>query len=245
MLTDSNRQTWTKIPAAAEAFYLHPTAQWIWLLDTDAILMNNSIDILSSILRLVAIAGNIMRSTPILDDQLAKNSTNISTPTSPRIQDIDVLLTQDHQSLNTGSVFFRCSSFTRVLLEIMTDYPLLMGKDHINAEQDALKHLVLEHELVRQHVGFFSQRKLNAYVNCGPIMGYRDSDLLVHLAGCWTGGKCEDFWAGSGGRGRVWRPEEKGRNEVNTLEARYPTRPKPRPGPFRNATRLAASGSAF
>jgi hypothetical protein len=75
-----------------------------------------------------------MRNTPILDDQLARNPTNISTPVSPRIQDIDILLTQDHQPLNTGSVFFRRSSFTRLLLEMMTDSSLLMGKGHDNAE---------------------------------------------------------------------------------------------------------------
>jgi hypothetical protein len=208
--------------------------------------MNISIGILSSILSPVAVARNIMRSTPILDGQLAKNPTNISTPTFPRIQDIYVLLTQDHQALNTGRVFLSCSSFTRLLLEMMIGYSLLMGKDHVNAKQDAL-----EHEPVRQHVGFFLQRTFNAYVKGSPNMDYRDEDLLVHFAGVWIGGKREGwfevFWARRDGRGGFWSPEEKEPSTANTLEARYPTIPKHKPslGRFMNASRPAPPGSAY
>ncbi|KAF2877217.1 galactosyl transferase GMA12/MNN10 family-domain-containing protein [Massariosphaeria phaeospora] len=202
-------RTWSKIPAVAEAFYLNPSAEWIWLLDTDIILMNPDYDLVDKILSPDAIKDGLMRNTPILDGQLRDNPTGINTPQDFRVEDIDILITQDHQSVNTGSMFFRRTAFTRWLLEMMTDYTLLMGQDHGGAEQDAVKHLMLEHELVRNHVGVYPQRQFNSYVQGGDNMGYRDGDLAVHLAGCWVGGKChewfEEFW-GKKGHKDEWRP---------------------------------------
>lgn len=172
--------------------------------------MTPSTSLVSSILSPSAIKHGIMRDTPILDGQLKDNPTHINTPTDYRVEDIDILITQDHQYVNTGSTFFRRSAFTRMLLEMMTDYTTLMGQEHPGAEQDALKHLMLEHKLVRQHVGIYPQRKFNAYVQGGSNMGYRDGDLLVHLAGCWTTNACqewfEEFW-GRKGHTDVWKPD--------------------------------------
>ncbi|KAF2632807.1 glycosyltransferase family 34 protein [Macroventuria anomochaeta] len=203
-------RTWSKIPAVAEAFSLYPSAEWVWLIDTDIIMMEPDYDLVKEIVGPDAIKRGLMRDTPILDGQLKKNPTNINTPKNFRVEDIDILITQDHQSVNTGSTFFRRSAFTRWTLEMMTDYTMLMGQDHVGAEQDAIKHLMLEHQLVRNHVGIYPQRKFNAYVQGGDNMGYRDGDLLVHFAGCWVGGKCqewfEEFW-GKKGHKDVWRPE--------------------------------------
>lgn len=204
-------RTWSKIPAVAEAFHLYPNAEWVWLIDTDIIMMTPEYDLVKEIISPAAIKKGLMRGTPILDGQLKKNPTNIFTPKNFRVEDIDILITQDHQSVNTGSTFFRRTAFTRYLLEIMTDYTMLMGADHPGAEQDAIKHLMLEHPLVRNHVGIYPQRKFNAYVQGGNNMGYRDGDLLVHFAGCWVGGKCqewfEEFW-GKKGHKDSWRPEK-------------------------------------
>lgn len=174
-------------------------------------MMTPEYDLVKEIISPAAIKKGLMRGTPILDGQLKKNPTNIFTPKNFRVEDIDILITQDHQSVNTGSTFFRRTAFTRYLLEIMTDYTMLMGADHPGAEQDAIKHLMLEHPLVRNHVGIYPQRKFNAYVQGGNNMGYRDGDLLVHFAGCWVGGKCqewfEEFWAKKGHKDS-WRPEK-------------------------------------
>ncbi|KAF2705003.1 glycosyltransferase family 34 protein [Pleomassaria siparia CBS 279.74] len=205
---DAHR-TWSKIPAVAEAFSVNPNAEWVWLIDTDIIIMTPDVSLSRDVLAPEAIKRGLMRHTPILDGQLKKNPTNIFTPQDFRVEDIDILITQDHQSVNTGSTFFRRTAFTRWILEMMTDYTMLMGKEHVGAEQDAIKHLMLEHQLVRDHVGIYPQRKFNAYVQGGDNMGYRDGDLAVHFAGCWVGGKCatwfEEYW-GKKGKKETWRP---------------------------------------
>jgi hypothetical protein len=189
---------------------LYPHAEWVWLIDTDIILMNPDYDLVEEILGPAAIEKGIMRDTPILNGQLKKNPTNINTPKDLRVEDMDILITQDHQSVNTGSTFFRRTAFTRMVLEMMTDYEGLMGPEHNGAEQDAIKHFLLEHPIMRRHIGIFPQRKFNAYVQGGDNMGYRDGDLLVHFAGCWTANKCggwfEEFWAKKGSK-EPWRPE--------------------------------------
>tara|TARA_R110002003_G_scaffold242_11_gene17311 strand:+ start:11602 stop:12324 length:723 start_codon:yes stop_codon:yes gene_type:complete len=98
-------RTWSKIPAVAEAFHLHPTAEWVWLIDTDIILMTPDYDLVDEILSPAAITRGLMRDTPILDGQLKKNPTHINTPAHFRVEEIDILITQDHQSVNTGSTF--------------------------------------------------------------------------------------------------------------------------------------------
>ncbi|KAL5114474.1 hypothetical protein ACEQ8H_007617 [Pleosporales sp. CAS-2024a] len=202
-------RTWSKIPAVAEAFYLYPNAEWVWLIDTDIILMNPDYDLVAEILSPDALRRGLMLDSPILDGQLKSNPTHINTPATLRVEDMDILITQDHQSVNTGSTFFRRTAFTRWTLEMMTDYTMLMGKEHGGAEQDALKHLMLEHQLVRNHVGIYPQRKFNAYPLGGDNMGYRDGDLLVHLAGCWVDDQCaewfEEFWVKRGHK-EPWRP---------------------------------------
>ncbi|EOA81648.1 glycosyltransferase family 34 protein [Exserohilum turcica Et28A] len=186
---DSHR-VWSKIPALAEAFYLYPSAEWVWLMDADMVLMNHDYSLVSEILSPAAIDKGILRNQPLLTGSL-KNAMyeNLHTPSDYRVENIDILLTQDHHSINAGSVFFRRSAFTRFFLEAMTD-TMLTGREHGNAEQDAILHMILEHELVRKHVGVYPQRKFNSYTEGGDKMGYKEGDLAVHFAGCWVEHNC-------------------------------------------------------
>ncbi|KAF2264387.1 hypothetical protein CC78DRAFT_463710 [Lojkania enalia] len=203
-----SHRTWSKIPAVAEAFYQYPNAEWVWLIDTDIVIMNSEYDLVQEILAPESVKKGILTDFPILDGVIEKNPTNVTTPSEYRVEDVDILVTQDHQSVNTGSIFFRRTAFTRYLLEIMTDTKL-MDPAIARAEQDALKHLMLEHQLVRNHVGLYPMRKFDAYANGDDWMGYRDGDLLVHFAGCWTGGKCamwfDEYWAKRDHK-EVWKP---------------------------------------
>ncbi|ENI09901.1 glycosyltransferase family 34 protein [Bipolaris maydis ATCC 48331] len=196
---DSHR-VWAKIPALAEAFYLYPKAEWVWLMDADMIIMSPSVPLIANILSPSAIEKGIMHNTMLLNGKGPQ--TNIYTPTHYRVEDVDILITQDHQFVNAGSIFFRRSAFTRIFLEMMTDRTMLMGKEHALAEQDAIKHLMVEHELVRKHVGVFPQRRFNAYANGGPHMMWDDGDLAVHFAGCWVHHDCkewfEEYWVKRG-----------------------------------------------
>lgn len=182
------------------------------MIDTDIILMNLEKSLVSDILSPSAIEQNMLRNEPLLNGTRGKNPPPTHTPQDYRIQDIDIILTQDHQSINMGSAFFRRSAFTRMFLEMMTDREYAMGDGHIGYEQDAVRHLIFEHPLVRQHVAVYPQRKFNSYVEGSSSMKYHDGDLLVHFAGCWVGHTCKTWWDlfwPKRGSHEVWRPEEK------------------------------------
>ncbi|OCK81778.1 glycosyltransferase family 34 protein [Lepidopterella palustris CBS 459.81] len=189
-------RTWSKIPAVAESFRLYPEAEWVWLIDSDIILMTPPLSLTSHLLSPAALDKGIIKKAILVDgmEDDHPRRTNITMPEEPCIADLDILITQDHQSINTGSVFFKRTAFTKWILEMMTDKMFM----DVESEQDALKHLMLEHPLVREHVGIFPQRMFNAYAVGDDNMGFRDGDLLVHFAGCWVGGKChdwfEEFW---------------------------------------------------
>lgn len=206
---DSHR-AWSKIPAVAEAFYIHPNAEWVVLLDADIIIMTPTVDIIESIISPHAISTNILRNTPLLEGSEDEHPPYIRTPTSYRVEDVDILITQDQNDINAGVIFFRRSAFTRYLLEIMTD-SRLMTREHGGAEQDSIKHLMHEHLLVRKHVGIYPQRKFNAYVDGGEDRGWRDGDWLVHFAGCWVEHVCKEhfneFWDKRTFEG-TWRPDD-------------------------------------
>ncbi|KAF2500210.1 galactosyl transferase [Lophium mytilinum] len=193
---------WAKIPAIADAFYQNPQAKWLWIADSDIIFMTHSVKLEEMLLSQKAMSEKIMKGQTLFNGMKDGKShkTKITMPEEPKISNLDILITQDHNGINAGSIFIRRSQFTRFILEAWTD-KLLMEDHWLGKEQDALKHLMLEHPLIRSHVGVFPQRMFNAYAVGGDKMGWREGDLMVHLAGCWVGGdhickeRFDEFWA--------------------------------------------------
>jgi len=193
---------WAKIPAIADAFYQNPKVRWLWIADSDIIFMTHSVKLEEMLLNDKAMEEKIMKGQTLFDGMRDGHTfkTNQKMPQNPKISNLDILITQDHNGINAGSIFLRRSAFTRFIMEAWTD-KLLMDDRWVGKEQDALKHLMLEHPLVREHVGVFPQRMFNAYAVGGKFMGWREGDLMVHLAGCWVGGdhickeRFDEFWA--------------------------------------------------
>jgi hypothetical protein len=193
---------WAKIPALADAFYKNPKIRYIWVIDSDIILVTHSVKLEDMLLNRKPMEEKILRNQTLYNGMKDHKShpTPFRTPENPNMDDLDILLTQDHNGVNGGSIFYRRSFFTRWFMEAWTD-KLLMEDHWMGKEQDAIKHLMLEHPLVREHVGVFPQRLFNAYPIGGDTMGWREGDLMVHLAGCWVGGdhicreRFDEFWA--------------------------------------------------
>ena len=59
--------------------------------------------------------------------------------------------------------------------------------------------LVINHETVRDHVGYVAQRLINAYAIDDKNVGWNSGDLVVHFAGCWVESTCatqfEKYWS--------------------------------------------------
>ncbi|MCJ1321346.1 hypothetical protein MMC15_006690 [Xylographa vitiligo] len=236
---DAPTAHWSKIPILHAAFAAYPSATWLWWLDLDALIMTPSLpfhELLSptTLPSLLLPAGTPIRGI------VGPTEHNVSFPTrlisgweDTRTLDaaaLQLLVTQDEMfGINTGSFALRRGAWADWVLEMWTDGLFVTG-DWVFKEQDALLHLMLQHEVVRQGVGVVRQRALNAYPTDreereGGVDGrgwlegkgeeeargmmWRRGDLVVHLAGCGTvEGSCDELWAEKWAEREVEREED-------------------------------------
>lgn len=176
---------WKKLPAIIETFQTYPDALWVWWLDLDAIIMTPDYKLEDMIISDAALNKVLLKNEPYIQ---GGNDLPVSTPKNPDISKADLIIAQDHGSINAGSILFRRSEWTRTLLDVWRD-PILVDRHFGFEEQDALLHIIKTNTQVREHVGLVGQRVLNCF---GHL--WKPGDLLVHFAGCWTNGHCQRNW---------------------------------------------------
>jgi hypothetical protein len=170
---------------------MHPRAKWVWWLDLDAIIMTPGINLNSHVLSHEALLSRLIKGEELMAG--GERHTGLYTSKDPKPENIDLIVSQDHNGLNAGSFMIRRSEFSKWLLDIWYD-PFFVDKDWPGKEQDAILHMVLNHKIVRDHTGYVPQRVLNAYSVGGDNMGWKTGDLVVHFAGCWVENKCDERW---------------------------------------------------
>lgn len=199
---------WLKLPAIQDALARYPEVEWVWWLDTDAIIMNPEISLAKSFLNPDVLRERLTYGRPVgtgqalyFNDWQFYNGTTFPERGEIDVAEIDMLFTQDDIGLNAGSFFVKRSKWTDTMLDLWGN-PLLMwnenhdGRRFLRREQDAILYLYLNHEDVRQHVGLLPQRYFNAY-HSGGVSGfqaYYDGDILVHFAGLGTQKSFKKTW---------------------------------------------------
>lgn len=182
---------WAKLPAIAETFNTFPDAQWIWWLDLDAIIMTPSVNLNDLLLSHAALEKKIL--TGQILNRPGGGMTEIATPETFDVKNMDLIFSQDHNGINAGSFFIRRSHWTRQFMDIWADPDFVM-KPWLGQEQSAVLHLALHHRTVMEHFALVPQTTLNAYAIGTPGMGWRKGDLVVHFAGCWVEDQCSMRW---------------------------------------------------
>lgn len=121
---------WAKLPAVIETLETYPDAQWVWMLDLDAIIMSPRVDIAQKLL-----SHDSMKQQLLTNEKIKR--TPWTTPTEIDPNDIDLLIAQDHGNINAGSFLVRRSKGTSLLLDMWKD-SIIMDKGFPGAEQDAI-----------------------------------------------------------------------------------------------------------
>ena len=174
---------WTKVPVLVDAFKKYPEAKWVWWLDFDAIIMTPTIDLASHLLN-PSVMFSRLRKGEAYRIRGAHDEAIYHLPETPDANEMNLLITGDHNGINAGSFFLRRSEWTDVLLDLWVD-PFYIRQDWPGREQDALIHMIRYHTFVRDHVGILAQRILNAYSEGDENMRWQKNDIVVHFAGCW------------------------------------------------------------
>jgi|SRR5271154_5785802 len=85
-IVKSLHPVWSKIPAISRAFELFATAEWVWWLDADAIIMTPSIDLYEHLLNPASL-GRLLRK-----GQLIKGHDKVSMKARPELTTSEVCI---------------------------------------------------------------------------------------------------------------------------------------------------------
>src|SRR5436305_2742794 len=142
---------WSKVPAVKDAFEKHPQAKWIWWLDLDAIIMTPEIDLAAHLLD-----PKVLYSTLSKAEAYHLRGTHrpgiYHTSETPDPNQINMIISGDHNGINAGSFFLRRSTWTEMFLDLWLD-PFYVENVWPVQEQDAIIHMIQHHAFVREHVG--------------------------------------------------------------------------------------------
>lgn len=190
-LTSDVSPVWQKLPAITDAMIAHPDADWIWWLDQDCIIMNESIDLHDHLLSPSAITqrqreveGTRLRGLDKFTHPLA----NVTITPVPYDQ-LETIVSQNHEGVNAGSLFIRNSPWSRQFIDLWGDWYFQHPIAPVFEEQGILTHLIASHDWIRDRVGFVDASVINA-----EWYNYPEGGLVVHFAGCWVEGQCLTRW---------------------------------------------------
>ncbi|CAA89963.1 alpha-1,2-galactosyltransferase Gmh2 [Schizosaccharomyces pombe] len=187
---------WSKMPAVLQTMKKYPKAEWIWLLDQDAIITNTHLSLQDSFLKPENLQKTLITNTILTKRPINANGDLRYTPSNYSLKDIEnlmVIISQDHNGLNAGSILFRNSPATALFLDIWTD-PVVAECAKANNEQDMLGYLISKHSQLASLVGLIPQRKINAFHEGPENMEWQKGDLVIHFAGCWVENRCDELW---------------------------------------------------
>ena len=171
--------SWARIPALRHAMSLYPHSNYFFFLDQHALIMNQDLSIEQHIMKPSRL-GKLMQ----VDRPVVPPDSIIHTYSHVKPQDIDLVLTQDHESLSQNSFVLRGGEWARFFLDAWFD-PLYRSYNFQRAEGHALEHLVQWHGTVLVKLAIIPQKIIGAYVNGGEKSAvYEDGDFVASFANC-------------------------------------------------------------
>jgi galactosyl transferase GMA12/MNN10 family len=191
---------WAKMAAVEEAFATFPSAEWVWWLDMDAIIMTPSLELYEHLLD-----PEVMK-TKLLDGEEIVSNDRIREPYGQKFRtgevcshvlpttdhkttnpsEIDIICTQDLNGMNLGSFIIRNSQTMSLLVDLWSDILLVDYSDQhwLLKEQDLLLHLIFEHPVLRKRMGWVQQNVINAYWFGDDRQLWKPGDLVIHFPDC-------------------------------------------------------------
>ncbi|OLL26068.1 putative alpha-1,2-galactosyltransferase gmh1, partial [Neolecta irregularis DAH-3] len=148
---------WLKSKAISEAMMTFPKASWFWWLDQDAIIMTPSLSIEAALLNPKILGQKLLS----LEKYIREGIPDAFSPEVYNLDKVDLIFSQDHNGLNTGSMLIRRSLWTDIVLDLWNN-PDLVQATEFGKEQDLIRDLLVRHDTFRTHAGIVQQRLINA-----------------------------------------------------------------------------------
>ena len=179
---------WAKLPVLREVLEEYKgRAEWIWLLDSDAIIMDHSTDVVTAFLTERRLDSLMQRDAPIVPPDSI-----IRTPREATPSEVSFVISHDHAGISTRSFVLRNDDYSRFLLEFWNS-PLYRAYNFDRQEQSALEHVLQWHYTILARTALLPKKSLASYGEVAPQdVHYEDGDFVVALHDCHALGRsCE------------------------------------------------------
>lgn len=194
--TEPSPSSWTLIPALRHALTNFPSAAYLFSLSPHALIMSPSLSLHKHLLAPDRLESLMQKDIPVVPPDSV-----IHTFSHLKGEKIDLILSQDAESLSHGSFILRTGEWAKFFLDTWFN-PLYRTYNFQKAEGHALEHVVQWHPTILAKIVLVPQRIMNSYNSNfsfgdqGPQTDsglFQEGDFLVRFYGCGTtaGRDCE------------------------------------------------------
>lgn len=150
-------ESWSTVPALRHAMTLHPHTEWMWYLDSTALIANSTRD-----LHIQVLSPHVLESLMIRNASIIPPDSTVKTDPNLKVEQVGLIISQDAEGLGTGSMLIRTGDWAQYFLDMWFE-PLYRTYNFKRLEIDALQHILQWHMPVLAHVALIPQRVLNSY----------------------------------------------------------------------------------
>lgn len=170
--------SWSKIPAVRHAMTNFPHSTFFFYLEGTAMITNPSLSVQGHITNSARLYNLTIPEQPVVPPDSV-----IRTLPRRRTQNIDFIVTQDHEGLSQSSFIVRRGDWAKYFLDSWYD-PLYRSYNFQRAEGHALEHLVQWHGTILARLALIPQTIMNGYVNGTGQELYQEGQFVANLKGC-------------------------------------------------------------
>ena len=170
--------SWAKVPAMRQAMSEFSHSRYFFFLDQDALIMRPELSIEDHIVNPSRLKNLIRTDAPVVPPDSVIHTYKRQDPNQ-----IDLVLTQDHEKLCQGSFVLRSGEWAKYFLDAWFD-SLYRSYNFQRAEGHALEHLVQWHGTVLVKLALVPQRVMNGYTKGEGEEVYQDGDFVAAFTGC-------------------------------------------------------------
>lgn len=185
---ESSPSSWSIVPALRHAMNIYSHSQWFFALSPHSLFMNPTESLEDHLLEPAKLSSLMLKDIPVVPPDSVIHTFSHLQP-----EKVDLILTQDADSLAHGSFLLRKGEWAKYFLDSWMD-PLYRSYNFQKAEGHALEHLTQWHPTILSHLCLVPQRTINAYnfesstdSSTQPSNGgslYNEGDLIISLSGC-------------------------------------------------------------
>lgn len=187
----NNDLKWGKLFIIREAMMAFPNAKYFWYLDESSIILQKNIDLRKHVLKTESLEPIILRDQPI-----SLNNGVIKTYKRNKAEDIEFIISQDSEKLNTDSFIIKNSPTSKGLIEFWMNSLFRRYINFNNDDTKALSHILQWHPILLSKTAIVPNRSILSLHY--DKHDYQHGDFVVNIKGCEERGNCykllKDYW---------------------------------------------------